>query len=311
MASRPFFAILDHLRSLKGEPHVTYPYGSTSYPVTERVMLKPVKASTIAFGTAEPDSTNFSGLKLVEQQQTGAGDRHNVEMYYRYEKLPGITITSYDVDQETQTNVRVEVTRIINTGSSAAQNVLGTKKSYIPINNYYGKQVLTTLENYASIARVEYGKQTIKQENCIVGSPTLASYAGNDGTVRASVFWDVRGGKTRIRPSRTTITYGSSSMLADSVDSYFNPGTVNLALDQMFYDVRFGSVLHDGFSLSLLTDSSNPKWGYVADATGTVAATTPTATDYLAATGWKVLHSVVVPWKYNLWRRETIEVLVG
>jgi hypothetical protein len=87
--ARPFFAYLEELRSLAGEPKVTFPTGDLSCPVIERVVhVLRTQARDYYPGVSEKDATRFPRSFLSERQEV-SGDAQHVDLYLRYETAPG------------------------------------------------------------------------------------------------------------------------------------------------------------------------------------------------------------------------------
>lgn len=95
-AAAPFFAYLEQLRELQGEPLVSFLNGDRNFPQTERVTkVFRTEAATFAPGDAEPDAARFSGLVCTEIKEL-RGDTMSVEVYRKYETIPGPVTTSLE-----------------------------------------------------------------------------------------------------------------------------------------------------------------------------------------------------------------------
>lgn len=86
--SAPFYAYLEELRALQGEPKVTYPNGDRSYPVVERVRkMYRTDAALLLPGAVEPNATRFPRHFLTGMEEL-QGDEQQVEVYLKYESAP-------------------------------------------------------------------------------------------------------------------------------------------------------------------------------------------------------------------------------
>jgi hypothetical protein len=210
MAAAPFLAHLDVLRALKGEPKVSYPYGDVDYPVTERVQTLPrLKAAALPFiTTPEPDATRFPNNVLVEQIELQC-DRTTVEVYRKYERVPGTVLTTYTQDEETQTDVQVD-TQIVVKPSAPYTQTAGSSIEYHPINGAYGRKVTSTLLNFAAVSVTRTGTTTIHYPDVVVGSPAVDHSEGEDGAVVVDLQWPILAGGSRRATSTTTFHYGTN-----------------------------------------------------------------------------------------------------
>ena len=210
MAAAPFLAHLDVLRALKGEPKVSYPYGDVDYPVTERVMPLPrLKATALPFiTTPEPDATRFPNNVLVDQLELQC-DRTTVEVYRKYERVPGKILTTYTEDEETQTAVQVD-TQIVVKPSAPYTQTAGSDIEYHPINGAYGKKVTSTLLNFGNVQVTRTGTTTIHYPDVVVGSPSIDHSEGEDGAVAVDLQWPILAGGSRRATTTTTFHYGTN-----------------------------------------------------------------------------------------------------
>jgi len=96
----------DYIRStvpLNGAPVVTFESGDPDYPVTERRRKFQI-GKVPAYASAEPDAVRFPNNVLVEKREMG-NDGHFVEVYLRYQRLPGKTQTLNSFDNDTRTDL--------------------------------------------------------------------------------------------------------------------------------------------------------------------------------------------------------------
>ena len=93
---------------------IDYPYGDTAYPRHTRTLLvSRASYAAIAFGTADPANAL---LLLVAEQTPRIGDETLDSLYVVskrvYERLPGLPITTWIVDGETQTPAKVVAQKV-------------------------------------------------------------------------------------------------------------------------------------------------------------------------------------------------------
>jgi len=103
MAAIPSKQYLDAIRNVRDGIKVTYPYGGTTFPRCERVYAVP-KGQVASIPTSLP---GFTGSTLVQLEEL-ARDDLNVEVYLRYDTLPGPALTTTRLDDD---GVPVTVTR--------------------------------------------------------------------------------------------------------------------------------------------------------------------------------------------------------
>lgn len=97
-AGTPWRDYLADLRTLEGEPKVTFDGGDLAYPITERVLWIGIGEEP-AYASAEPDAGRFPSNVLVKRQEL-RNDGHFVEVYLQYIKVPGKVVTFRSWDEE-------------------------------------------------------------------------------------------------------------------------------------------------------------------------------------------------------------------
>lgn len=95
----PFFDLIQQLRKLEGAPKVTYPFDDVAFPQTERIIKATRGTHILAFLSAEPDSDLYPALVLTEQVETSS-DAQYVEVYHKYEVIPGKAVHSTRIDTD-------------------------------------------------------------------------------------------------------------------------------------------------------------------------------------------------------------------
>ena len=301
MSTRPF---LDHLRALEqlnGEPSVTYP-DSLSYPVVERVYEESLGTAMAAFGSADPDATNFNGCKLVYCQIYGM-DRHKRKVYRRYEKVPGYSKITPFIDDETQTAGTITRQLVVKPSFPLTQTA-GSLVSYTPSNDYCGYLTTQTLTDYASAGRTEQTLAEYPFPHRIYGV-TVALAVALDGQARRIMQWDEIAGFNALTSIQQIVSYGTRADLVSAAPSIeYAPIFKNLSYDGALYNVAKSQVLCDAITIAAQgTGPTNPTWGYFVEAAVSFPATTPSATQYDALkNAYRVVGLHLEPWKYNLWR---------
>lgn len=286
---------------------VEYPYGDTGYPrVTWTI---PCTSETpAAFGAACPIA-GYTSLELIDQQYVNAKGVV-IGASRIYEKVPGVAITSYDIDGETQTDVSITKQLVENPGADYPQ-VAGSEIVYRALSAAYGHKITTTLLNFASISFAKTGTIQIRYPSVVTGSPTLSSFEGNDGAVIVGLNWPIVAGGSRQVISTTTFTYGASATIV-TADSYFTPPLKDLVCPGLFYNVsiRGVAVIADTVGVDGIyylkvpdfnTASDNPKWGYLA-IPGPYWTGTSGASAFLSAVNNIIYSCDAARWKYNLVR---------
>jgi len=94
MAKPPLY-LLQRLRALRGDAFVSYPYGSLNYKRVERTLTIPRSQGPGDFLSV--DGEHYT-TKLLEQHITG-GDAQYVEIYQKYETIPGPHFVDVNTDE--------------------------------------------------------------------------------------------------------------------------------------------------------------------------------------------------------------------
>lgn len=310
--------VLEQVRARKGEPRVTWPEGDAAYPMTERAVTVPRSKAVLAFGTAEPDTVRFPNNVLTYQEETRC-DGHNVEMYRRYEVLPGPTILRQIFDSETHSAAILSTQRILKPSFPIPNFVYG-EMNYEPANNYWGRISYATLDSYTTLTRTVDTYVDFYFPRLILAVDT-AAVTPREGQTRARLLWTGAGGtparngfNDRVK-MQTTYTYYATKALADAAAPAieYKPVFNDLFYDGLFYNANERGVLNDAVTLGPnTTGTNNPYWGYVTEPAVTFAASTPSATAYIAlADGTaRVVAVDIQPWRYRLWRMEVKKVVL-
>lgn len=282
----PFLAQLELLRALGGEPKVTYPYGDPEYPVTERVQTLPrIKAAPLPFiTTSEPDTARFPTCVLVEQIEL-RGDRSNVEVYRKYERVPGKVQTFKMYDATTDTVV--EETR----------QLVGLDEADVTPSNLFTDyrdvpQGATKMRIQRTYPNSIIGKTIVEyRQERFVYPAILGSLSGAmSGLTKSSgekVFLlnlVIEAERPRLTPHRLTTTFTTTAPNAAAISS----GILDLqprrhSYNGVLFNVSTGPVLSNAGTITATTGTDDPVWGSGLVETYTFVASVPTATTYLAS----------------------------
>lgn len=143
--STPFFDLIEELRALGGDPKVTYPSGSTSFPQTERTIKCDRGSQILSFQAAEPNATRFPNCILTDQIELRS-DAQVCEVYRKYETIPGSWTysTSLSEDSEIVTVAkRKNLIANITDGESNSGETL-TKTTHEGINDFLATETIET-----------------------------------------------------------------------------------------------------------------------------------------------------------------------
>lgn len=310
-APSPFFAHLAVVRSLKGEPLVTYPYGHASYPVVERSYTRPSVETLRAFLSAEPDAVRFAGLKLIGISIL-SDDRVQREVLYRWEKLPGLPILRYALDGETNLPVTITTQLVEKPGSPYAQ-VEGSDIIYEPIADTHGHKITTSISLGVGPTFSTTERRLLQYTYpSLLFAATGSLVESRSGAPRFKVNYTKRSSFTQLVPAQVVVQYGPAASLTMPAEGDYYSGKLNdLLYEGALFDVNQQNVLNDAFTLTATTGTKNASLPYIVD-TYTAPVSVPTATDYaaLVAGGSFLLIAASKPvnWKYGLQRLEKISV---
>lgn len=176
---------------------IDYPYGDTAYPRHTRTLLvSRASYAAIAFGTADPANAL---LLLVAEQTPRIGDETLDSLYVVskrvYERLPGLPITTWIVDGETQTPAKVVAQKVTKASGSygttapvqspAAVSATGTITLTSP-GVQGNKYTLYTNQGVAVVFEMDTGTAAVASSGGLVtfyanptaGTVTLTTHAG-------------------------------------------------------------------------------------------------------------------------------------
>lgn len=125
--TEPAKYLIDALRKLRGDPSVTYPTADLDHKQVERVFSVARGSTPQAYLTVEGQGL-YAGTKLVQQQIVG-GDHQYVEVYQRWNNLPGEPVVSLSLNGRGEL-VTTTVTDV-QTGSVAVTAGLGVEANSV------------------------------------------------------------------------------------------------------------------------------------------------------------------------------------
>jgi hypothetical protein len=231
--------------------------------------------------------------------------------------VPGNAVIKYDVDDETFDGVTITTQLIEKPANFAALgNTAGTQVNYYPEQGSFlvGRKVSLSIGTTPT-GRTETVLSSYTFPALVTGA-TISSLKRVDKNAKFMVNLNHIGARSRVVPHTVAITYGTyanrAAAAATLESSRLKLVTYDLNYQGVFFNVQAANVLTDSFSISAVTASDNPTWGVVT-ATYNVAESVPTsASEYIALVGGlaQVTSWSLKPWKYNLWRLESVSVVM-
>ncbi len=162
------------------------------------------------------------------------------------------------------------------------------------------------IPNYDLLSRTEYSVAPYNILSCIF-SWTAGSFVALDGSVGINFNFNKSGSFSTPCLHQIDVEYFIAQPAALPADALF---PIDIVYDGIFAKVNQQNVMCDELPVfSFNTDDDNPKWGLASEAFGPYGPSNPTATEYVALLNSGLsISSTVKPWKYNLWRRESVKV---
>lgn len=288
----------------------------TGYTSAPTVTINGIGAAATATSFIQNSNAILTKQELVREKNE-PDDSMFIIVKATYETLPGPVIIEYDVDDETQQQIIISKQRIAkpSAGTVAGLNSAGVLVKYFPENNVVG--TLVTLTSGTPTGRTETHLAPYTFPGLVTSLNAQFVEARNGWTKIATNATTNTAARVRVVPHQTVISYGSYAALAAAVPTYLKLGMANINYDGIFMQVHANNVLIDNGSNAALvttytTGSNNPIWPLVTE-TLTLQPTVPTATQYAAlvlAGAWNVISYALKPWKYNLWRLESVEIVL-
>ena len=281
-----------------------------SYTATSASLTQ---ASTSGSGTG---ATFQSATYAIQARQIAFQpiDQFKLDRSIEMWTLPGPSLIRYDVDDESYNQVAI-TTQIIAKPLAAdisVLNVAGTQVNYVPLNDYYGKKITMTIGATPS-SRTETSLSSYTFPALVTGS-TISSLKRKDKNAKFQVDLNHIGARSRVVPHTVAISYGTYANQATAAaileSGRIKLKTVDLNFQGVFFNVQASGVLTDSFTTTATSASDNPTWGVVIE-TYSVTASSPSASTYLAYGGTaQIISWSLKPWKYNLWRLESVSVVM-
>lgn len=277
--ARPELYHLGRLRALRGDALVTYPYGSTSYKRVERVYTVERGQGEKTFLIADAE---YTGTKLTQQRIVG-GDHLFVEIYQRYDTIPGPVLTSVVYDLQTKSYVTESRQMVAASEAIPTAGARLTSFRDVP-NNVLTKQRI--IKEYPSditsktITTYEPDNYTYP---AILHSIATATATKLDGSTLATVTPVIEAARPKQITKRITRTFTTSAPSdGGAISGIYSIEPVVHRYAGVLFSVNTPPVLSDAISLSYTTGSGDPTWGTVVE-TYTKTASVPTKTAYLSA----------------------------
>ena len=219
----------------------------------------------------------------------------------------GRVFVRFDVDDETFAPVTITTTTIAtaDAGQVPGLNAPGTQANYVATNEHYGRKILMTIAGPPSRREVHLSSYTYL---AMVFGGSLKKYTTTKDVDKFTLNLNYRAAQTVVLPHYVDVSYGTEATLTAPVPFTFQ--TTTLRYDGLFFNVHAANVLTDGGMVRAQTTEDNPEWGeQIEDFSW--GATFPSASQYAAMQGVNlptVTSFALKPWKYNLWRLETVSV---
>jgi len=201
--------------------------------------------------------------------------------------------------------------------------VAGSTTTFQPGNDYVGTRVVATLADYANVTRTvdDYVQFNFPR---LILDVDYDSVAAREGSVRTRITWlralagsPARNAFTAQVKMQTVVNYYADKAAADTAAAAaaieYSPIFNDLVYDGLFWNTNERGVLNDAVTVAAFTTGTeNPTWGYIVEPAVTFAASTPTASAYIALADStpRIVGRDIKPWKYNLWRMETRKVVL-
>lgn len=233
-------------------------------------------------------------------------------------EVPGNAVIKYDVDDETFDAVTITTQLIEKPANFAALgNIAGTQVNYYPEQGSFlvGRKVSLSIGTTPT-GRTETVLSSYTFPALVTGA-TISSLKRVDKNAKFLVNLNHIGARSRVVPHTVAITYGSYSNRASAAvtleSARLKLVTYDLNFQGVFFNVQASNVLTDSFTISAITGSDNPTWGVVTEAYNVSESVPTSASDYIALVAGGTAQIVswsLKPWKYNLWRLESVSVVM-
>ena len=292
---------------------ITYSSEDTNKPIFTRNYIVPRSSYTPdEFPSSDPLS---SSAKLVKMQMAELPEDNELNSRYVavqavYETLPGPIVTGYQYDPDLNLNI-TNTKQTLAAGASAPslpQNGLLSSKDE-PLDVWRTVRIQSKITSLPA-TRTEYKTGSYASPNLITNYNISFLNTSNSETVTK-----VQPVMRAKRSYETVFKYVTSYQYGGSTPSYtlFDPLAVNVYVDSFLFQVKIPDALTDHYGpFTVTTLPNNPTYGYISD-TFEIAATTPTATEYLAlisAGNPKLISYELSYWKANIYRLSEVYVFL-
>ena len=219
----------------------------------------------------------------------------------------GRVFVRFDVDDETFAPVTITTTTIAtaDAGQVPGLNAPGTQANYVATNEHYGRKILMTIAGPPEREEIHLSSYTYP---ALVFGSSLKKYTNSKDVDRFTLHLSYVAPRTLTVPHHVKVSYGAEGSLIPPDCLTFN--TQTLRYDGIFFNVHAANVLTNSGMIRAQTTEDNPEWGaQIEDFSW--GATYPSASQFNALSQLdypQVVSYALKPWKYNLWRLETVSV---
>lgn len=227
--------------------------------------------------------------------------------------IDGTKVYKYDNDAETFQPVTIISEVVVVADYNLDITYTGTEFFLNPI---VGSSLIATKissaikrtgpDDFSLLNRIEYSIAPYNILSCIFGW-TTGSFVALDGSVGINFNFTKSGSFSTPCLHEITVEYFAVQPEATPADALI---PIDIVYDGIFAKVNQQNVMCDELDVyAFNTDDDNPKWGLASENFGPYGPSNPTATEYVALLDAGLsISSTVKPWKYNLWRRESVKV---
>jgi hypothetical protein len=232
-------------------------------------------------------------------------------------EIDGTKVYKYDSDAETFQTVTIISEVVVVADYDEDFFEAGTEFSLNPIVGSSliatkisaaigGRVVVEGVPNYSLLDRTEYSIAPYNILSCIF-SWTAGSFVALDGSVGINFNFNKSGSFSTPCLHEITVEYFITAPNPIDAEALI---PIDIVYDGIFAKVNQQNVMCDELLVfAFNTDDDNPKWGLASENFGPYGPSNPTATEYVALLDAGLpISSTVKPWKYNLWRRESVKV---
>jgi len=217
------------------------------------------------------------------------------------------TLTGYQYDADLNLNVTNTKIIVASGASLSTENGLLSSRDE-PIDIYKTIRIQSKITQLPE-TRTEYKTGSYSSPNLITTyNITFLNTSNAETVVKVQPVMRAKRSYETVFKYETSYSYGP---ITEPSYSIFDPLAVNVYLDSFLFQVNIPDALTDAYGpYTVYTLPNNPTYGYIGD-TFAIAATTPTATEYIGYLGsFKLISYQVDYWKANIYRTSQISVLL-